>query len=514
MASPKEKFDAAVSVITSLPKNGPFQPSHEMMLSFYGYYKQATEGPCTLPKPGFWDVVRKAKWEAWQKLGNMPREEAMLNYVEELKKTVKIFSAKWDEMNKSSGNNGIVEAMPQTPTVGNFMGKIGAFYELVDEPSPVEEAMTVVNGTSIRQSVPTHNSSDLMTEEENLSRRVELQLEKEMTTLVSIQKPIETDVHKLTIGDTAETQSTEPSETILRSKDHVVSESESDEEFCDSSDLPTAEFMERIARGQPRLETYVSTPVKPLSGRPYHVHFSDNPHSEESISNGTLSPIRTSLTDNMPFFRDFPFIQRGTGVSLSDSLLVNGEQTQFSLDARDGSYLNFVQEKMDLKKEELNLTSNNNSYFLTSPNDRTGRGGEETSPPEGSSSQGQSSGARRRLRTGGAVPPGYQSSSEQQLMMGERGLGGSGGNQNDPPQHSFGYQVSVNEQVVLALLRLQQDMNRVLERLNQIEIQSRQVSSWWRWPFSSLSARTIFIILVWPFIVHFILKLRFHRKRR
>ena len=29
---------------------------------FYALYKQATEGPCGAPKPGFWDVVGKAKW--------------------------------------------------------------------------------------------------------------------------------------------------------------------------------------------------------------------------------------------------------------------------------------------------------------------------------------------------------------------------------------------------------------------------------------------------------------------
>jgi len=41
---------------------GPFQPSYELMLSFYGYYKQATEGQCTRPKPWAWDVVAKKKW--------------------------------------------------------------------------------------------------------------------------------------------------------------------------------------------------------------------------------------------------------------------------------------------------------------------------------------------------------------------------------------------------------------------------------------------------------------------
>lgn len=56
------------------------------MLKFYGYFKQATEGPNTTAKPAFWDIVRKAKWDAWTKLGNMDRVTAMHYYVEEFKK--------------------------------------------------------------------------------------------------------------------------------------------------------------------------------------------------------------------------------------------------------------------------------------------------------------------------------------------------------------------------------------------------------------------------------------------
>lgn len=42
---------------------GPFQPSDDMMLMFDGYYKQATLGPCNVPRPnGFWDPSGKAIW--------------------------------------------------------------------------------------------------------------------------------------------------------------------------------------------------------------------------------------------------------------------------------------------------------------------------------------------------------------------------------------------------------------------------------------------------------------------
>uniref|UniRef100_A0A3P9MWA5 ACB domain-containing protein n=1 Tax=Poecilia reticulata TaxID=8081 RepID=A0A3P9MWA5_POERE len=55
------------------------------MLKFYSYYKQATIGPCNIPRPGFWDVVGKAKWDAWNSLGEMSEGEAMAAYVDQMK---------------------------------------------------------------------------------------------------------------------------------------------------------------------------------------------------------------------------------------------------------------------------------------------------------------------------------------------------------------------------------------------------------------------------------------------
>lgn len=55
-----------------------------MMLKFYSYFKQATLGVCQGPRPPFWDAVGRAKYDAWKKLGNMTKQEAMTRYVEEL----------------------------------------------------------------------------------------------------------------------------------------------------------------------------------------------------------------------------------------------------------------------------------------------------------------------------------------------------------------------------------------------------------------------------------------------
>jgi acyl-CoA-binding protein len=43
----------------------------------YAYYKQATVGRCTTKSPHFWDLVGKAKWNAWSSLINEKTDEAM-----------------------------------------------------------------------------------------------------------------------------------------------------------------------------------------------------------------------------------------------------------------------------------------------------------------------------------------------------------------------------------------------------------------------------------------------------
>lgn len=90
--SVEEKFHAAVNVIRSLPKSGSYQPSNELMLRFYSYFKQVTEGPCDKSKPAFWDIINRTKWEAWNRLGNMTKEEAMEAYVAELHRIVETMS--------------------------------------------------------------------------------------------------------------------------------------------------------------------------------------------------------------------------------------------------------------------------------------------------------------------------------------------------------------------------------------------------------------------------------------
>ncbi|KAM4723217.1 acyl-CoA-binding domain-containing protein 6 [Rhinophrynus dorsalis] len=60
--------------------------STDQLLYLYARYKQVKVGRCTTPKPGFFDYEGKKKWEAWKALGDYSRQQAMLEYIETVKK--------------------------------------------------------------------------------------------------------------------------------------------------------------------------------------------------------------------------------------------------------------------------------------------------------------------------------------------------------------------------------------------------------------------------------------------
>jgi len=82
--SDSAQFDKAVSIVQSLPKEGPIKPSDDDKLVFYKYYKQATVGKVNTVKPGMFDFVGKAKWDAWKGVEDVSQEVARQKYVEKL----------------------------------------------------------------------------------------------------------------------------------------------------------------------------------------------------------------------------------------------------------------------------------------------------------------------------------------------------------------------------------------------------------------------------------------------
>ena len=78
MANLKAAFEAAVAD----SKKQPEKPDNMTLLQIYSLYKQATEGDVEGKRPGFTDMVGRAKYDAWAGLKGKSANEAMQEYVD------------------------------------------------------------------------------------------------------------------------------------------------------------------------------------------------------------------------------------------------------------------------------------------------------------------------------------------------------------------------------------------------------------------------------------------------
>ena len=82
MSELAEKFEQAAAAAKSLPS----RPDDDTMLKLYSLYKQGSSGDVSGKKPGFFDFVGVAKYEAWEKLAGMSQEDAQQQYIDLLTK--------------------------------------------------------------------------------------------------------------------------------------------------------------------------------------------------------------------------------------------------------------------------------------------------------------------------------------------------------------------------------------------------------------------------------------------
>ena len=82
MSDLKASFEKAAKDVQGLSE----RPDNDTLLRLYALYKQGSEGDVTGPKPGFFDFVGTAKYEAWAKLAGTSQDDAMKKYVDLVKK--------------------------------------------------------------------------------------------------------------------------------------------------------------------------------------------------------------------------------------------------------------------------------------------------------------------------------------------------------------------------------------------------------------------------------------------
>jgi acyl-CoA-binding protein len=78
MSELSERFEQAQADVKTLTS----RPGNDDLLALYSHFKQATAGDASgAKKPGRFDLVGKAKYDAWAKLAGTSAEDAMSGYV-------------------------------------------------------------------------------------------------------------------------------------------------------------------------------------------------------------------------------------------------------------------------------------------------------------------------------------------------------------------------------------------------------------------------------------------------
>uniref|UniRef100_A0A4W3GXJ8 Acyl-CoA-binding domain-containing protein 5 n=1 Tax=Callorhinchus milii TaxID=7868 RepID=A0A4W3GXJ8_CALMI len=471
---------------------GSFQPSNELMLKFYSYYKQATLGPCNTPRPGFWDPIGKYKWDAWNSLGDMSKEEAMIAYVEEMKT--------------------ILESMPMTEKVEDLLRVIGPFYELVDDKkqtlSPLAISADLGNVLSSAQNCDKMNgnieSNDSSAEseqeegEEDDDEDATDDDEKEENEVVKLQN--------LTQGPAVDM------------KAELV--------------LPNGTVGEKLI---PCAYSTFQNSKSSLNGE-------ETADKKTVLQMGPATDINGEIDGMENHLEDISGIQHITSDSDSEDYCDSMEQLgleEISKHISDGEMLNSSPKISAVAYSRLSGSTRWNiqpelehsAGTIELQGEHKGReggvahGGEDTKPSGSGSykekiaTEKTESRGLKRMRGNRMQYLGDSSQVAQQGSSGDGERWNSDWVQNR----------SLNQQIAAALSRLQEDMQDVVERLHTLEAltvsqansenlqpNSRsdtfvKKSSWW--PFE-VSGHTLAFAVLWPFIAQLLVHLYFQRRKR
>lgn len=78
MTEINSRFEQASVAAKSLPE----RPDNDTLLQLYALFKQGSSGDVSGEKPGFFDFVATAKYEAWEQIKGLSADDAMQQYTD------------------------------------------------------------------------------------------------------------------------------------------------------------------------------------------------------------------------------------------------------------------------------------------------------------------------------------------------------------------------------------------------------------------------------------------------
>ncbi|XP_062984071.1 acyl-CoA-binding domain-containing protein 5 isoform X1 [Elgaria multicarinata webbii] len=472
------RFEAAVKVIQSLPKNGSFQPTNEMMLKFYSFYKQATQGPCNSPRPGFWDPIGRYKWDAWSALGNMPKEDAMIAYVEEMKK--------------------ILETMPMTDKVEELLHVLGPFYEIVEDKKNKGSGIIADPGNAIT-SVPAVNGKS----------------ESGDSGAESEEEPHQEEIAELHV---AQGESVEQSSITDKELDNVVANGCCDDvpivNMHNSTQTKSALNGLNVDEEIKKKEKHLELPIVSNLASSHEGMNEDTTEEVSGIQHLTSDSDSEIFCDSMEQFGQEEMLEISTATKEFSKHPFNFSEADYGSLLETSGFLQLGNYKAEGIKEAA----------------IEGKGEVKCGGEDGKTSDG----GPHKEKKGGEKVDFYgirRGRGHCMHPLGDGAQGGQMGSGGDGERWGSdrGPRGSLNEQIAVVLIRLQEDMQNILQRLHALETlttsQARTATlhsnnqpassvkkpSWW--PFE-ISPGTLAFAVLWPFVAQWLMHVYLQRRRR
>ncbi|CAO3617256.1 unnamed protein product [Mucor hiemalis] len=143
-------------IVQHLPNSSNVQPTKEQKLELYAYYKQVSGGDIDTQRPGIFDVVGRAKWDAWKKLEGTSELEAKYRYVEIL---LKVATEAYKKPAGRAQANQIIQSFAVMQPSGDS-GDSSSEEEEDDDDSSLtsEDAEEIAYLRQVEKSIPVNNN--------------------------------------------------------------------------------------------------------------------------------------------------------------------------------------------------------------------------------------------------------------------------------------------------------------------------------------------------------------------
>eukprot|EP01023_Acetabularia_acetabulum_P008544 TRINITY_DN13715_c1_g1_i3.p1 TRINITY_DN13715_c1_g1~~TRINITY_DN13715_c1_g1_i3.p1 ORF type:complete len:241 (-),score=51.45 TRINITY_DN13715_c1_g1_i3:176-898(-) len=157
----EEEFQKAADFVAKNVSSDGTRFTDKIKLQLYGYYKSATIGKCEGSRPPFFQPSQRAKWDAWNAVGEITTTQAMQKYVQ----TLDLVVGDWRGSTHNEGGGGLGVTVSKLQRINDDNYNDSALIKCIKENASLgdltdEQVRELVNSGDEQGVTPLHWAVD------------------------------------------------------------------------------------------------------------------------------------------------------------------------------------------------------------------------------------------------------------------------------------------------------------------------------------------------------------------